>query len=229
MLKSVALCALFLAASASAEPELAVAGKAIFEPDFKSIGTNWMTRVGTWTVKDGVLTGVERPEQKHGAVCRFPFPFSNALITFEYRFTAGRMASLSVNDAKDHMARLTLTPTSVQARKDDNDHAGPDVAAPFNIVSNIDGKVWQTAEMALVGDWLWTRVGGKLSFGRDPLFAKAKANFGFTVGGEGVEFRNLKVCEATPNAEWEGLAEALRAKYPLPPPSAPAKKKAKKE
>lgn len=217
-----------LFAFAPAEPELAVAGKVLFQTDFKKVETNWMTRVGTWSVKEGVLTGVERPEQKHGGVCRFPFAFSNALITFDYRFLGGRMASLSINDAKDHMARLVLTPTGAQARRDDNDHAGPDAAVPLNAFSNVDGKTWQTAEFAMVGEWLWARVGGQISFGRDALFAKPKANFGFTVAGEGVEFRNLKVCDATLNSEWEGLAPALRAKYPLPPP-APAKKKKKAE
>jgi hypothetical protein len=53
---------------------------------------------------------------------------------------------------------------------------------------------------------------------------------GFTVGGQSVDFRNLKITEATLNPEWSKVKETLPkpGEQMSPPPANPAARPAKK-
>ncbi|MBL8991754.1 MAG: DUF1080 domain-containing protein [Spirochaetia bacterium] len=211
----------------AADPELAIKGKSLLAVDFKSLPENWKAAKGGWQVKDGVLVGVEKPDDKHAAAIRSAFLFQDAVITFEYKFAGGKALSFSINDEKEHVARLMITPNDFQARKDDHDHGGPDKPSLFQKAELKSGSEWQKVTIALVGNEIWTRVGDKVSFGADDLFKVKKANIGLTVNGEGVAFRNLEIFEATLNPEWAGAREEMKKKYPIAAPAGKPKAAAK--
>lgn len=210
----------------AAEPELAVKGKSLFAADFKTLPETWKAAKGGWAIKDGALVGVEKPEDKHAAAIRAALLFQDAVMTFEYKFVGGKALSFSINDDKEHVARLMITPNDFQARKDDHDHGGPDKPSLFQKAELKSGSEWQKVTIALVGNEMWARVGDKVSFGSDDLFKVKKANIGLTVNGEGVAFRNLEIFEATLNPEWDKARDEMKKKYPIAAPAPAGKPKA---
>lgn len=166
--------------------------------------TGWRLRPGKWEFVDGAMKGTELKEDAHGAVARFPLSFKDAVIQYDVRIDACKMTSFSVNDAKEHVCRVLVTKDGFKAQKDDHDHAGPDKAKLFNnVAAPIAPGSWHTVLIEIKGEEMIATIDGKSSFGSDALIGTDKANFGFTVSGDGASFRNLRVWEATANPAWE--------------------------
>ena len=109
----------------------------------------------------------------------------------------------------------------------DSDHAGPDKAIAFSRqVANLEPEVWHTVRLEIIGDQMLGQCDDLIGFGSHELIAKPKTNMGFTVTGQSVEFRALKITEATLNPEWEKVKATLPAGTPAPPPAAKGKGKA---
>jgi len=217
-----ALCSLFVSLAAAAEPSppatlLSTPGKLLFadelatQPDKK----DWRYGPGDWTIADGALKGSERAADKHGAVLRHNLKDRDVVIRYDFRFDGAKGSTLSINDAKEHVCRVILSPKFIRAQKDDHDHAGPDTAVPFD-TQKIDLKPgeWHTLVVEMVGPELVATVDGKVtSFGSHPLIESEKGNFGFTVSGESMAFRNLGVWQAEAKASWKAKkAELEQAK-----------------
>ena len=221
------LIATMAATSRAADPMppttlLAVPGKLLINDDLsqppqKSV---WRIGPGDWTVADGSLKGVEREKDHHGAVIRRPLKFKNAIIRYEFQFAGAKASSFSVNDAKEHVCRVLLGPKIFRAQKDDHDHAGPDKPVVFQSKRvDIAPGEWHTLVVEIVGPEMVATLDGKhTSFGSDDLLATEKANFGFTVSGDHMLFRNLAVWEAELNPDWSAtkdeLAKASKADAP---------------
>lgn len=172
--------------------------------------TGWRLRPGKWEFADGAMRGTELKDDMHGAVARYPFKFKDAVIQYEVRLDGCKQTTFSVNDAKDHVCRVLLNKAGFRAQKDDHDHDGPDKAKPFNTVAApIADGVWQTVLIEIKGEEMIATIAGKSSFGADALIGTEKANFGFTVAGDGASFRNLRVWEALPNPNWAANKKAL--------------------
>lgn len=214
--------------AADSQPKtlLAERGKMLYSDDLKTApdGKEWKAAKGKWEVADGALKGAEIPEDKHGAVTRHPLAFKDAVIQFEIKLDGAKGTSLSINDAKEHVARVSIAPTGFTVQKDDHDHDGPDAAAIFGrrAVKFAPGE-WHTVVVEFVGDTMLASVdGANPTFGSNELLATQKANLGFTVAGQTASFRNLRVWEATANKDWEKTKATIP---PAPIPAAPAKKK----
>ena len=73
---------------------------------------------------------------------------------------------------------------------------------------------WHTVVVEIRGSELLARLDGdKVAFGSDPAIDMEKTNYGLTVAGETVSFKNFRVWEATPNSSWE----ATKANWPKAP------------
>lgn len=170
---------------------------------------------GDWSIVDGVLKGSEREADKHGAVLRMPLKARDMVIRYDFRFDGAKTTTLSMNDAKEHVCRVVLTPKAFRVQKDDHDHAGPDKAEFLDTksASLADGQ-WHTLVVEMRGPEMAATLDGKLTaFGANPMIDVDKANFGFTVSGQSVSFRNLQVWEALENPSWpEKKAELERAR-----------------
>jgi hypothetical protein len=71
------------------------------------------------------------------------------------------------------------------------------------------------------------QVDEMIAFGSNELFKTDKVSPGFTVSGQSVDFRHLKISEATANPEWESVKAALpKFSAEGSPAKATAKKKA---
>ena len=219
-----------LATASAAEPKtvLATPGSSLFNDDLKTApdGKEWVAAKGKWEVVDGALRGAELAADKHGAVSRHNLKFTDAVIQYEVKLDGGKVTTLSINDAKGHNCRLTINPTGFSVGKDDHDHEGPDKGVNFGRRAlTLKPGVWHTVRMEIVGETvLGTVDDAPPVFGSHEMIAAEKTNFGFTVAGETVSFRNLKVWSATRSADWEKVKGTIPA--PLPPAAAPAKAKA---
>ena len=199
--------------SAADKPLLAIPGKVIYENKLDTApGEPWKAAKGKWELVDGVLRGAEKPEDKHGAVTRLPNKLGDFVIEYEFKFEGARATSLSINAAKDHMARIMITPTLVTIQKDDNDHDGPDKAVVFARFATELAPGWHKVRMEMVGDTMLGKVDDLTAWGSNDLFKQDRMVPGFTVGGQSVDFRNLSIHEAKLNPEWE----AVKATLPKP-------------
>jgi hypothetical protein len=210
---------------------LAVEGKLLYENKFDSEhGAQWKSPKGAWEISGGVLRGSEKPEDNHGAVTRLPDKLSDFVIEYDFKFEGAKATTLSLNAAKGHLARIAITPKSVAIQKDDMDHAGPDKAVVFaRFSADFQPGVWHTVRMEMVGDTLLGKVNGYIAWGASDVFKQERIAPGLTVGGQSVEFRNLRIFEASLNPRWSEVQAALPKpgeKMDAPPARPPGAKAA---
>lgn len=200
-----------LATHAADKPLLAVPGKVIYESKLDTApAAPWKAAKGKWELVDGVLRGSEKPEDMHGAVTRLPNKLGDFVIEYEFKFEGAKSTTLTVNAAKDHMARILITPKSVAVQRDDNDHEGPDKAVVFaRFPADLAPGTWHKVRMEMVGDTMLGKVDDFAAWGSNDLFKQDRLSPGFTVAGQSVDFRNLKITEATLNPEWESVKATL--------------------
>jgi hypothetical protein len=226
-------CGLVPSVPAADGPLLAVPGEVVYENSLaEKPAAPWRAAKGRWEAVEGALRGSELPEDKHGAVLRLigPVP-DNVVIEYEFRFTEGaKSTTLSINDAKDHVCRLLMTPRTFTVQKDDNDHEGPDKPVVFSRqMANLAPGQWHKVRLEIIGNTMLGQCDGHVGHGSHELIGKKKVNFGFTVSGQSVDFRNLKISQATPNPQWEKIKGDLPAGEPAPAPSPKGKGKGKKK
>lgn len=211
-------------------PLLGLPGRVIYESKLDSgLPAPWKAAKGKWESADGVLRGAELVEDKHGAVARLPNKLQDFIIEYEFKFEGAKSTSLSINAVKDHMARIMITPAVVRVQRDDNDHEGPDKAVIFGTFkADLKPGAWHKARLEMVGDTMLGQVNDIIACGSDPLFKTQKAAPGFTVAGQSVDFRNIKITEATLNPEWEKVKATLPKGEPAPVAKGKGKAKAKK-
>ena len=188
-------------------------GKLLYSEDFTKLDTKtWRIAKGKWEIVDNALKGVELKPDKHPGVIRHQFPFKDAIIQFEVRVSGCKQTTFSINDSKAHLARVVFTSNGFCAQKDDHDHAGPDKALVFGRVAMpLQPDDWHTVLIEFKGEEMVAAVNGKAVAGTHPLIGTLKANFGFTVVGESVSYRNLRVWEALVNPSWEETRKVICA------------------
>lgn len=142
---------------------------------------------------------------------RLAAPFKDAIFEYEFRFVGeAKGTTLSINDSKDHVCRLSMSPTTFTVQKDDHDHEGPDVAEVFHrLKADLKPGEWHKMRLEMVGTEMLGKCDDLVGFGSHDLIGTEKASFGFTVTGQSVDFRNLKIFEAKPNPEWESVKKKL--------------------
>ena len=199
-------------------------------------GAEWKIAKGKWERTAEGLRVEELPADNHGAAGRVPTKLQDFVAAFEFRLDGAKSVSLSINDAKEHVARVLITPTALRVQKDDHDHDGPDKSVLFlHQAEKFEAGTWHRVVLEMVGDTLVATIDGKISaFGRDDLFKAEKANPGFTCAGQSATFRHLVIwsAKAEPKASWKEasvkIAEAMKAAPKPAAPAAAAKAKAAK-
>ena len=203
----------------STQPLMTTPGPLIFASDLAETDAEWRAAKGDWKAADGALSGTELAADDHGAVMKRALPLNNVIIEYEVMLGESKGTSFSMDDTKDHVCRVSISTTGFSAQKDDNDHEGPDVAKRFNRVSaELEPDQWHRLRIEILGEELLAQIGDDddhISLGSDPLIATEKAKWGFTVAGDTVKFRNLKVWEALPNEEWEKTGKRLKRRLEI--------------
>jgi hypothetical protein len=223
------LCAADAPATLLAQPDKEILNDALTK---ESKAAEWKVAKGKWErAADGIHVE-ELPADKHGAAGRVPMKLQDFVASFEFRLDGAKVISLSINDAKEHVARVMITPTALRVQKDDHDHDGPDKGVVFlNQAQAFEAGTWHSVVLEMVGDTMVATIDGKISgFGSNDLFKAEKANPGFTCGGQSATFRNFVIWSAKPEpkASWKEasvkIAEAMKA---APAPTAPGAAKGK--
>ncbi|MCX6918805.1 MAG: hypothetical protein NTX41_05855 [Verrucomicrobia bacterium] len=199
----------------------------------ESKAAEWKIAKGKWVRTAEGIKVEELPADNHGAAGRLNQKLGDFIIAFDFRLDGAKLISLSINDAKDHMARVLITPATFRVQRDDHDHDGPDKAVVFlNQAEKFPAGTWHHVVLEMVGDTMVGTIDGKFSgFGRDELFKTEKANPGLTCAGQSATFRNFSLWSAKPEpkATWkETSAQVAVAMKAAPAPVAAAKAKATK-
>jgi hypothetical protein len=115
--------ALKQAQAAEAGPSLAQQGKQLFADDFArtEMAPKWRVGKGSFTVKDGVASVAENPDDKHPAYAYVTpsFPYKDIVAEFSVQLEGGKSCSLMVNDSKykeshaGHILKATVAPGKV--------------------------------------------------------------------------------------------------------------------
>ncbi len=191
-------------------------GKLLYSNELtQPLSKDWRAAKGKWEIVDGTLKAAELKADKHGAVARHELPVQNAIIQYSFKLDGARQTSLSINDAKGHCCRVVITPTGFAVRKDSHDHNVADKAIELDKRSLplVPGE-WHTLVLELSGKEIVASIDGRaVALGAHESIDVKKANFGLTVAGESVAFKNLRVWEALPGKNWEAVrTKLLRAR-----------------
>lgn len=190
----------------------------------------WRQAKGKWTRSQSGVTVAELEADKHGAVGRVPLKLNNFVLSVDVRLDGAKSATITINDEKEHVARVGISPSGFYVRKDDHDHDGPDRPVMFfNHTEKLEAGQWHTVTLEMVGDTMVATLNGKISgWGSDALFKAQKANPGLTVAGESASFRNFTIWEAAdePKSDWTTKRTQLPTPNLKPQDLPPQKKKA---
>ncbi len=188
-------------------------GKLLVGEDLNQpFGKEWFGKPGKWEVIDGVTRGSERSEDMHGAVRRRNVRFEHAIVQFQLRLEGAKLTTLSMNAEKGHVCRVKISTDgfSVVRDADKAKNEKPIVLDKRDI--KIEPKVWHTLVVEMSGKDMLARLDGKeIAFGTHDGLLAPKASVGFTVQGESVSFKNLRVYEGTPLKSWDQTRAKLRA------------------
>src|SRR3954451_24227267 len=194
---------LLLAADFSAPLAPPEGSVARFASGFKGWRFNVEQRGGQWDVVDGTFRGTENAAHMHPATASIGFDFKDVVISCQVRLhdvpLEGRKSrgfSIRTTDAKDYVCSIMLNPSGMRIQKDDNDHAGPDVAVPLGqLKTPLALDEWQSVVFEILGDEMVGTLNGHSLTGRHPLIASEKKSIMFVSNGEG-SVRHLRVWEA---------------------------------
>lgn len=189
-----------------------------FASGFAGWRFNVEKRGGHWDVVEGTFKGAESAEHKHPATASWGFDFKDAVIQCDVRLNdvaaegrKSRYFNLRTTDAKDYVCSIILTEGGMRIQKDDNDHAGPDVAVPLGqLKTPLKLGEWQTVVLEVLGDEMVGTLNGRSLTGQHPLIASDKKSIMFVSGTE-CSVRTLRIWEATANPDWAKKKEALKA------------------
>lgn len=199
-----------------------VPGKLLLADDLNGpLATDWKVGKGKWEVSDGAIRGAELPADMHGAVARRNLDMKDVVVAYSFRLDGAKQTTLSLNGAKGHVCRVLVKPTGLMVQKDDQDgKKGPDKGEPLGTVdAPVKPGTWHMLVVELRGpDILATLDGQHTAFGTHAAIDQPKANFGFTVAGESVSFKAVRVWESGgPRQDWEATkAKLLAAKKAKP-------------
>jgi len=198
----------------AAETLMCERGKLLLRNDLeKPFASPWRVAKGKWEVVEGAIQGSELKADMHGAVVRANVAARNLVIEYSFKLDGAKTTTLSINDTAGHNSRVLITATGITARKDDHDHAGPDKAAVLQAVETpIKAGEWHTLVVEMNGAEFLARLDGKqVAYGSHEAINVDKTNIGLTVAGESASFKNLRIWEGTPKADWGATKAKLIA------------------
>ena len=188
-------------------------GKLLVSEDLsQAFGKEWFGKPGKWAVVDGVMRGAELPSDMHAGVRRREVKFTSAIVQFQFRLEGAKIMSLSMNGEKGHVCRVRVSTDGFVALRDkDKKKNDPPVVLEKNDVK-IEPKVWHTLVVEMAGKEMLARLDGKqVAYGANDGLTALKTSVGFTVSGDAVSFKELRVYEGTPLKSWEETKAKLVA------------------
>jgi hypothetical protein len=204
-----------LRADDASEPKtfMAERGKLLLSDDLdKPLAKPWTVAKGKWENDGGAVRVSELAADKHGAVARHPLATRNFVAQYSIKLDGAKATSFSVNDAKGHCCRVSISPTSLAVQKDSHDHNKEDKQLRLDVrTAPIALGEWHTVVIEVLGPEIVASLDGdRVALGSHESLDVDKTNFGLTVAGETVSYKNLRVWEATPKQSWESTKAELK-------------------
>jgi hypothetical protein len=201
-----------------ARPLLTKPGKVLFSEDFsenpherdknnKTRRGGWQSGKGRWEMKDGVLVGAEKPDEKHGAMLTKPgLAFHDAAVQVSFRLDGARAFTLDAN-AKGRIIAVSISSTSLKLTR--SLEGGDRMEVLDTVPLKLEPGTWHTLLLEMQGKEVVASIDGKEAvFGAGERIDVDKTSVQLRVGGESAAFKDLSVREATGSDMWE----ATRAK-----------------
>jgi hypothetical protein len=179
------------------KPILTTPGKLVFEDNFSSgsLAKPWTVAKGDWQVKDGIVTGKEKQEDKHNAVLALAQPNRNSVIQVSFRLDGAKMFHLSNNHAKGHLFRVIVVAGGLSISKDKD---AKDPNSKGAVLARSDAKFepgkWYTLMVEVQGGSVnvQTDNGVKLA-ASDRELDRDKINYRFVTAGESLSISGVKI------------------------------------
>ncbi len=168
---------------------------------------------GMWKLADGCFTGIESPGAHHPATASFGIQFQNAIIQCDVRLNdvpaegrQYRSLFVKATDARDYVISLSVGQGGMFLTPYDADRINPATRqrekGPVNrVLTPVKLNEWHTVVLEIQGSDAVATIDGKSTTLSNPLIATGKHSIMLGAGTE-ASFRNLRVWETLPNAEW---------------------------
>ncbi len=207
------------------ETPLVTKGKLLLSDDFEiaAVAPHWRIAIGDFQIDSGKFVGNELPQDKHGAVARAKTEFKNGIVEFSFRMGTSKTLNFVIDERNfkgshaGHLCRVVITKSILRladdkegamrndifAMKDDSTKADErkklleNRSAVFKI--NLDPMEWHTMRVEILEETMQVSLDGKVvGHLKSPGIAhERKTDVGFTVLGQGVQFDNFQIWEAT--------------------------------
>lgn len=161
---------------------------AVAAPGFRlPLDASWSVAKGSWTPKDGVLNGVELPEEKHAGVLHHKAGLVSAVIECDFRFD-GPGTFLIGCDGTKHVGRVVVGAGGMDIAEDS--------VKPSHVIASLKGPVasgaWHHLRVEWAGDRMAASLNGKEIRAQHPYLATPKARSWLAVA-KAVKVRELKI------------------------------------
>ena len=186
--------------NAALKPALVTPGETALKDNFdgKSLGKTWSVNKGTFTVADGIVTGSEKPADKHAAVLTCKIPNRNSVIRFSFRLGEARAFHLSFNKKRGHLFRVIVTRNGTVLRTDKPSKRSmirPAVLAKSG--NKIAPDKWYTMLVEVSGNTVAVQVdNGSTLKGSHSSLDVDKPSYRFIVRGKGFQLDDLMIQKA---------------------------------
>ena len=160
----------------------------IVAPSFKEpLDASFSIAKGKWTPRDGVLTVLDLPEQKHIPVLHHKVGLAAAVIEVEFLLD-GPGTFLVGCDAKKHVGRVVVNAAGLSIAEDSvkPSHTLARLRLP------VKPGVWHRLRVEWQGDHMAARLDGRELRAQHAYFATPKSR-SWLAAGKSVKVRNLKI------------------------------------
>lgn len=175
---------------------------------------------GRWELVDGTFKGIENPEAHHPATASYGIEFKDAIIQCEVRLNdvpdegrKYRYLQIKATDTKDYVCVVTMSQGGLSGRPFDNARINPATkqrmeGTAVKVSAPVKLGEWHTVVLEIKGEEAVGTLDGQSVAFSDPLIGADKHSVMLVAGTE-ASFRNLRIWEALPNAEWAKNKAAL--------------------
>ena len=161
----------------------------------------WVKGKGSWTVADGVLTGVEKAEDKHVAGIGLKIDCTDAVIEFEFNVVEGKYIHLTVNTikgGKDTRLRFAVSGDGkVDLRAGAQKKKAYSLLGKAVKISDHKNK-WHSVKIQYSGQEIVVELDGKVIIDGEAVkeFLGNKNKINLVVNGK-ASFRNFKLLSSS--------------------------------
>jgi hypothetical protein len=183
-------------------PVLTKRGKLLMDEDFSTtqLGKTWTTAKGAWTVQDGAVVGREKKEDMHAAVLSLAHPHRDAILRFSFKLNGATGVNLSLNHAKGHLFRITISEMGISFIKDkDKRDPKSNPVVLTKIGDKLDRTQWHTMLVEIQGDKVFVQTDKSMKMEvQNSDLAVEKPGFRFVTRGESLLLDDIKVWQVQP-------------------------------